>query len=74
MTDSPTPGLSTSRATGAGARTSTNTTRAPREQPDLLLSAPNSVRRPALASRTSGRCAVDPAGSILDPNASPRRA
>jgi len=29
MTDSPTPGLSTSRATGAGARTSTDTTRAP---------------------------------------------
>jgi len=29
MTDSPPPGLSTSRATGAGARTSTDTTRAP---------------------------------------------
>jgi hypothetical protein len=34
----------------------------------------NSVRRPAPASRTCGRDAVDPAGSILDTDASFRRA
>jgi hypothetical protein len=32
------------------------------------------VRRPAPASRTFGRDAVDPAGSILDTDASSRRA
>src|SRR3954447_15496705 len=35
---------------------------------------PNSVRHPAPASRTCGRDAVDPAGSILDTDASFRRA
>jgi hypothetical protein len=48
--------------------------RAIREQPHLLfLSALNSVRRPASASRTYGRCAVA-LRAILDPDASPRRA
>jgi hypothetical protein len=44
-----------------------------REPPTFPLRL-NSVRRPALASRTFGRFAVDPAGSIPDPNASSRRA
>src|SRR4051812_33451541 len=44
-----------------------------REPPTFPLRL-NSVRRPALASRTFGRFAVDPAGAIPDPNASSRRA
>jgi len=72
MTDSP-HGPVHHRDTGTGA-----CTRPPapeHEEPrHSHFSALNSVRRPASASRTYGRCAVGPFGPILDPDASPRRA
>jgi hypothetical protein len=46
----------------------------PGASPPRPLLHPNSVHRTASASRTYGRCAVDPDGPILDPNASTRRA
>ena len=74
MTDSPHLGLSTSRATGAGARTQTTHRPNTRSPTDAFLSPLNSLRRPASASRTYGRYAVDPPGRSLTPGASPRRA
>ena len=72
MTDSP-HGPVHHRDTGTGA-----CTRPPapehKEPRHSHFSALNSVRRPASASRTYGRCAVGPFGPILDPDASPRRA
>ena len=61
MTDSPARGLSTSRDPGAGARIRPPLPSTP-EQPANLLSALNSMRRKASASRTFGRFAVDPSG------------
>jgi hypothetical protein len=58
MTDSPTGGLSTSRNRLWTTHTTTpNYTREQRQDP---FSAFHSVRRPASASRTYGRYAVDP--------------
>ena len=54
---------------GAPALEHAHPTRAPKrtEPHRLAFSAPNSVRRPASASRTYGRCAVDPPGRSLTP-------
>ena len=67
MTDSPSRGLSTSRGAGTGARTRPRAIAPTGARTDTNLLPLNSVRRPASASRTCGRCAVDPPGRSLTP-------
>ena len=72
MTDSPHLwACPTSRATGAGARTRKDIAANTRSPQTRVFSALNSVRRPASASRTYGRYAVDPPGRSLTPTPHP---
>ena len=66
MTDSPPPGLSTAGAPALEHAPDPETHHRP-EPHRLVFSALNSMRRPASASRTYGRCAVDPPGRSLTP-------
>src|SRR5215208_1004151 len=71
MTDSPARGLSTAGAPALEHASNLFLTPNATEPHRLVFSALNSVRRPASASRTYGRCAVGPSGRSLTPTPHP---